>query len=226
MPFDLNHNNSVDVNDFIAFATVFGQSPDSLDPSDANYVQTCLSDFDGNGVVDVQDFIAFATNFGIQKGNTANYYKAPDQGDASAQPAAVVVNEEEPAELNQKELIADEDSSNQPTQPEVAIQSPEVVEVVVTVLEPTPEYLTPAQPAQADSVQTLRQAHSSALLDLYDNQNGQLQPSGELSASAIDNALYQDDEFDFLFDDSDSESAGSSDVDLSAVLDELDLELI
>ena len=83
--------------------------------------------------------------------------------------------------------------------------------------------MTPAQPAQADSVQTLRQAHSSALLDLYDNQNGS-DVTAELSAPAIDAALYQDDDFDFLFDETDSDSADSSDVDLALVLDELELE--
>lgn len=220
MPFDLDHNSSVDVSDFIAFATAYGKSSDSLDPSDANYAQTCLSDFDSNGVVDVQDFIAFATNYGIKKGAAANYYKAsnPENPPASpAQPAAVIVNQEE---LNEDE------SSNLPIQPEAAPQNLESVETVVTILEQSPKFLIPAPPTHTESVQALRQAHSSALLDLYDNQNEPV--AAELSAPAIDEALYQDDEFDFLFDDSDLDADDNSDssVDLSVVLDALELDLI
>lgn len=219
MPYDLDHNNAVDVNDFIAFANAFGKSPESLDPSDANYAQTYLADFDGNGVIDVQDFIAFATNYGIKKGSAASYYNAPKQDAPAAQPAAVTVNEEG--------LIEDE-SSNQPSRPDVTTPTQEVVETVVMTLNSSPAYLPQAQPAQAESVQTLRQAHSSALLDLYDNQTGELLPNEKLSAPAIDEALYQNGEFDFLFDESDLDADDNSDssVDLSAVLDELELELI
>ena len=76
------------------------------------------------------------------------------------------------------------------------------------------------------AVQVLRQAHSSALLDLYDNQNDSDAPAA-LSAKAVDESIaFDDDAFDFLFDDSDSDADDNSDIDLSIVLDELEVELI
>ena len=212
MPYDFDKDNVVDVDDFIAFASVFGCKPGSFSIEDSRYAQTRQADFDGSGVVDVNDFIAFATNYGLKKGQNFNI-QLPQRVDAvPAAPAQVAVIEhsvEEPIIVLTP----------------VSTLQVEAVETIVTVQEPAPGYLTVAQPAQAASVQTLQQALSSALLDLFDNQNKPASVN-ELSATAIDEALYQDDEFDFLFDDSDSDSADDSDVDLSVVLDELELELI
>ena len=213
MPYDLIRNGVVDVNDFIAFATVFGRSTDSIDPSDAKYTHTQLSDYDGNGVVDIKDFIDFAKHYGAKKENNASSQNSdPVPSGALALLFNGSANEEQ---------VYEEPEEIQPSvvQPQVS------VETVVTVQTSTPEYLPSAQAAQSPSVQTLREVHSSALLDLYENQN-ELEPVDELSAPAIDEAIYQNDEFDFLFDDLESDADDASNVDLSVVLDELELELI
>ena len=70
------------------------------------------------------------------------------------------------------------------------------------------------------------EAYSAALLDLYDNQNESSAPA-LLSAKAVDEFIDCDDDdaFDYLFDESGANGAGS-DVDLSVVLDELEIEFI
>ncbi|MBR6436893.1 MAG: hypothetical protein IKS45_10325, partial [Thermoguttaceae bacterium] len=55
--YDADDNNTVDVNDFIAFATYFGSQPNKANNS-------WYEDYDSTNLIDVQDFIAFATNYG------------------------------------------------------------------------------------------------------------------------------------------------------------------
>ena len=222
IPYDIVYNGAVDVNDFVLFASAFGGNLETTPPESAQFMNTLLSDFDGNGIVDVQDFIVFAANYGKNQSapQMSEQWSNPD-----AQPAAAV-NQEEFAELNRVELVEDKDSSDQPIQLDAAPQNPETVETFVTIQEHAPAVLIPATPAQEESVQTLCQAHSSALLDLYDNQNDSVTPE-PLSAKAVDESIaFDDDSFDFLFDESDRDADDNSDVDLSAVLDELELELI
>ena len=71
MPYDLIRNGSVDVNDFVAFATVFGYVPGNMSPVNPLYVQTAKSDFNKDGSVNADDFVLFAINFGATK-NTAD----------------------------------------------------------------------------------------------------------------------------------------------------------
>ena len=201
--YDLERNGAVDVSDFVAFATVFGYNTETLSPDAPLYAKALKADFNNDGVVNVEDFVMFATNYGATKKTDD---KPTAQGVSQVKSETieneVVVNDE----AEYVEVIDSQDES--PVSPLVARNSQLINE------------------NRVESSMTLRQAHSSALLDLYDNQNEQLQPSAELSAPAIDAALYQDDEFDFLFDESGSDSADNSDVDLSVVLDELKLELL
>ncbi|MBR0238069.1 MAG: right-handed parallel beta-helix repeat-containing protein [Thermoguttaceae bacterium] len=185
MPYDLIRNGAVDVNDFVAFATVYGYVPSSVSPENPLYAQTVKADFNNDGNINVDDFVLFAINYGATK-KTAD--KPAAQGALQVQSEELVI------------LTAESDNSQFETSSAQLIND-----------------------SRVESVQTLRQAHSSALLDLYDNQNGS-DVTAELSAPAIDAALYQDDDFDFLFDETDSDSADSSDVDLALVLDELELE--
>ena len=156
MPYDLIRNGVVDVNDFIAFATVFGRSTDSIDPSDANYTHTQLSDYDGNGVVDIKDFIDFAKHYGAKKENNAS---SQNSDPVSSGAMALLFN----GSANEEQAYEEPEE----IQPTVAQPHVSVVETVVTVQTSTPEYLQSAQAAQSTSVQTLREVHSSALLDLY-----------------------------------------------------------
>ena len=197
MPYDLIRNGAVDVNDFIAFATVYGYVPENVSPENPLYAQTAKADFNNDGIVNVADFILFATNYGAKK-------KTSEKPTAQAGASVPQMLSEEIENEVFVIQIADPDNSVQETS--------------------NSQLITLNSQPEVESSMTLLQAYSSALLDLYDNQNEQLQPSSELSAPAIDAALYQDDELDFLFDETDSDSSDSSDVDLSVVLDELELE--
>lgn len=63
--YDVDDSNSIDVNDFIAFATYFGSQPNRANVS-------WYEDYDSTNLIDVQDFITFATNFGYSRANGKN----------------------------------------------------------------------------------------------------------------------------------------------------------
>ena len=60
VPYDLDDSGSVDVQDFIAFATYYGCLPDPT-VKDTKY----YCDFDLSGTIEVNDFILFATYYGL-----------------------------------------------------------------------------------------------------------------------------------------------------------------
>ena len=63
--YDADDSNTVDVNDFITFATYFGSQPNKANAS-------WYEDYDSTNLIDVQDFITFATNFGYGRANGQN----------------------------------------------------------------------------------------------------------------------------------------------------------
>ena len=219
MPYDLNRDGKVNVDDFILFATVYGTNTDSVSDNDGMYTEKLLSDYDGDGAVNAADFISFATNYGLVKGDGRNVTlpQQNPQGIGAAIPNNTIISE-----LNAVE------QPNTYAQPEPVVTEPiqGSSELVVAAQSASPVYEIAVESELKSAVQVLRQAHSSALLDLYDNQNDFVTQE-PLSAKAVDESIVIDDNsFDFLFDDLDSDADDSSDVDLSAVLDELELELI
>ncbi|MBQ6616351.1 MAG: carboxypeptidase regulatory-like domain-containing protein [Thermoguttaceae bacterium] len=220
MPYDLNRDGKVNVDDFILFATVYGTNTDSVSTNDGMYTEKLLSDYDGDGAVSVTDFIAFATNYGLVKGDGKNV-TLPQQNPQTN--GSSVPNNSTVSESN---LVEQLDTYAQPEPAASPIQQASEQVVIAQAASPVYENAIVTESELKSAVQVLRQAHSSALLDLYDNQNQSDAPTA-LFAKAVDESLgFDDDSFDFLFDESDSDADDSSDVDLSAVLDELELELI
>ncbi|MBQ3351048.1 MAG: right-handed parallel beta-helix repeat-containing protein [Thermoguttaceae bacterium] len=219
MPYDLNRDGKVNVDDFILFATVYGTNTDSVSTNDGMYTEKLLSDYDGDGAVSVTDFIAFATNYGLVKGDGKNV-TLPQQNPQTN--GSSVPNNSTVSESN---LVEQLDTYAQPEPAASPIQQASEQVVIAQAASPVYENAIVTESELKSAVQVLRQAHSSALLDLYDNQNQSDAPTA-LFAKAVDESIVIDDSFDFLFDDLDSDSDDSSDVDLSAVLDELELELI
>ena len=197
MSYDLTHSGKVDVDDFVAFATVFGLKPGNMSPDHSLYALAVKADFNKDGVINVDDFIAFATSFGASKAAAVK---------PVVQPCAT------------PDLAIQEDNSTQPV----------IVEEVAVVEPLTFESLPVSIPASDVGFNTphpLHEAYSTALLDLYDNQNESSAPA-LLSAKVVDELIDFDDDdaFGYLFDKSGSNDDGSN-VDLSVVLDELEIEL-
>ena len=63
--YDVDDSNTIDVSDFISFATYFGSQPNRANDS-------WYEDYDSTNLIDVQDFITFATNFGYGRANGKN----------------------------------------------------------------------------------------------------------------------------------------------------------
>ena len=210
----------VNVDDFILFATVYGTNTTSVSAGDGMYTEKLLSDYDGDGVVNVADFIAFATNFGLVKGDgkSVTLPQQKPQANGGSVPNNTIVSVSESNAVEQTDTYVQPEPADSPIQ--------EASEQVVATQSTSPVYEIAVESELKSAVQVLRQAHSSALLDLYDNQND-LDAPAALSVKAVDESIViDDDSFDFLFDDSDSDADDNSDVDLSAVLDELELKLI
>ena len=219
MSYDLTHSGKVDVDDFVAFAIVFGLKPGNMSPDNPLYAQAVKADFNKDGVVNVDDFVSFATNFGASK---AAAVKPVAQPGATAEQVRNDEVDASECEIRNTELI---DSQVEFSEMELAVPT---VQPASPISQSSPcgesvipfASLTPLPPSNHSTLE----AYSAALLDLYDNLN-QSAALTALSFKAVDESLgFENDSFDFLFDDSDSD-ADCSDVDLSAVLDELELEL-
>lgn len=219
MSYDLTHSGKVDVDDFVAFAIVFGLKPGNMSPDNTLYAQAVKADFNKDGVVNVDDFVSFATNFGASKAATVKPVAQPGATAEQVRNDEVDASE---CEIRNTELI---DSQVEFSEMELAVPT---VQPASPISQSSPcgesvipfASLTPLPPSNHSTLE----AYSAALLDLYDNQN-ELDAPTALSAYPVDESLgFENDSFDFLFDDSDSD-ADSSDVNLSAVLDELELEL-
>ena len=219
MSYDLTHSGKVDVDDFVAFAIVFGLKPGNMSPDNPLYAQAVKADFNKDGVVNSDDFIAFATNFGASK---AAAVKPVAQPSATAEQVRNDEVDASECEIRNTELI---DSQVEFSEMELAVPT---VQPASPISQSSPcgesvipfASLTPLPPSNHSTLE----AYSAALLDLYDNLN-QSAALTALSFKAVDESLgFENDSFDFLFDDSDSD-ADCSDVNLSAVLDELELEL-
>ncbi|MDO4582537.1 MAG: choice-of-anchor Q domain-containing protein [Planctomycetia bacterium] len=63
LPYDMNQDHSIDIDDLIAFARLFGNSTEKDKDS-------VLADYNKDGQVDIDDLILFAQNFGRTKGTT------------------------------------------------------------------------------------------------------------------------------------------------------------
>ena len=147
--YDVDDSNSIDVNDFIAFATYFGSQPNRANVS-------WYEDYDSTNLIDVQDFITFATNFGYSRANgknisfPANFLTkmkqrmgtAPAALPASAGEFAVQESVTSSEELEMSESVSTPHSSlltpnSQPTEPiavELIKASTPVVEQITPIV--------------------------------------------------------------------------------------------
>jgi hypothetical protein len=82
--YDLNDSGSVEINDLVTFARVFGNKSTVSD-------QSRIADFDENGTVDINDLVLFARNFGKKRP------EKPAAGMAAASCVPEVKLEEMPA---------------------------------------------------------------------------------------------------------------------------------
>ena len=213
MPYDLTHSGKVDIDDFVAFATVFGLKPGDMSPDNPLYAQAVKADFNKDGVINVDDFIAFATNFGASKSAAVKPVAQPGA-------AAEQVGNEELGTRSFASGVNPPMEETQEVQLEFPVsQSSSSGEGVIAL-----PLVAPLSPSNNATLET--EAYSAALLDLYDNQNESVTPE-PLSAKAVDESIDLElNSFDFLFEESDCDADDNSAVDLSAVLDELELELI
>ena len=67
VPFDLQKDGVIDLDDFIQFALMFDQRLDKYEAGTEMYNKVKQADFNGNGVVELDDFVAYALNFGQRK---------------------------------------------------------------------------------------------------------------------------------------------------------------
>ncbi len=95
--FDLERNDKIDMQDFIAFATLFNQKVivDEEAGTENSDPLVKIADFDGSGKVDMEDFIMFAQNFNKKKA---------DASEISVQRAVSSVRESEQCAVSSVQL--------------------------------------------------------------------------------------------------------------------------
>ena len=155
MSFDLVHDNVIDVNDFIEFATVFGCNTNNMSQDNPNYKNATKSDFDKNGIVDVADFVAFAMYFGRSKKNESSPIPLPSE--SSILPVKNEEVEKVESEIQNEEFII---SQNETLQSAFDAHNSLPINKALLINED-----------KVESSMELREAYSASLLDLYDNQN-------------------------------------------------------
>ncbi|MBR5161711.1 MAG: hypothetical protein IKW80_08795, partial [Thermoguttaceae bacterium] len=206
--YDADDNNTVDVNDFIAFATYFGSQPNKANNS-------WYEDYDSTNLIDVQDFIAFATNYGNSrtKGQNVSFptdfltkMKQRMAAAPAALPASAVTEQEAPV----------------PQVVETIAAEPVAVELIKVEDSPAPQASTPVVEQIAPVVASNSAALNATItIERSVVTEDQPQPTVSSELTSVQAAVLNDEDSLFDWDDSLADPTPVSKDPVDAALEEI-----
>ena len=206
--YDADDNNTVDVNDFITFATYFGSQPNKANNS-------WYEDYDSTNLIDVQDFIAFATNYGNSrtKGQNVSFptdfltkMKQRMAAAPAALPASAVTEQEAPV----------------PQVVETIAVEPVVVELIKVESAPAPQASAPVVEQIAPIVASNSAALNATItIERSVVTEDQPQPSVSSELTSVQAAVLNDEDSLFDWDDSLADPTPVSKDPIDAALEEI-----